>query len=223
MDNLTDLRAFWTAPTLEEAATTKVAPDWTWPWDAAKIAAAFDDIIGPDAIEDVWGATCVDYGCGVGRWAREALRRHAGLVYGVDLSPDMLAHAVKYVDNPRFVPVRADESGPVLPRSLPQIDLAWSFLVAQHCWSWEAVAALLRNMAEGLVPGGHLSVQFQRKCRASEGQCHGFDGVAAPEERVLAELASLGVQATVIEASTLASMPKGGWYDWWFARGRKRA
>lgn len=71
-------------------------------------------------------ATALDYGCGVGRIAKELLELRDDVdILGVDASEFQLAHASKYVANPRF--------RPMLPHHLNRrVDFAYSIYVLQH-------------------------------------------------------------------------------------------
>ena len=70
----------------------------------------------------------IDYGCGVGRLAKEILLRDPTVnLLGVDDSQDMLNQAEAYVDNPKFYPQ--------LPNSIAseiEVDLAYCVYVLQH-------------------------------------------------------------------------------------------
>jgi SAM-dependent methyltransferase len=74
----------------------------------------------------------LDYGCGIGRIAKELIARHGCRVIGVDISPAMRALAPMYVQSERFFacpPAMLDtliEHGPIF-------DGALSIWVLQHC------------------------------------------------------------------------------------------
>ena len=44
----------------------------------------------------------LDYGCGIGRMAKELILRHNCRVIGVDISPNMRALSVQYVNSDNF-------------------------------------------------------------------------------------------------------------------------
>ena len=50
----------------------------------------------------------IDYGCGVGRLAKEVLRRIDVQIIGVDISANMMKMATEYVSDPRFSVVHRD-------------------------------------------------------------------------------------------------------------------
>ena len=74
----------------------------------------------------------LDYGCGIGRIAKELIRRTKCTVLGVDISPDMRALAPRYVESELF-----SACSPEVLDSLTQaglgVDAAISVWVLQHC------------------------------------------------------------------------------------------
>jgi len=48
----------------------------------------------------------LDYGCGIGRMAKELIGRYGCRVVGVDISPSMRSLAPMYVASDRFLPAR---------------------------------------------------------------------------------------------------------------------
>jgi len=72
------------------------------------------------------GTTLLDYGCGIGRLAKEILEQNATVrVIGVDDSEEELALAREYVNTPRFTTKKAYELNDA-------IDLAYCIYVFQH-------------------------------------------------------------------------------------------
>ena len=81
--------------------------------------------IGPNSI-------LLDYGCGIGRLAKELIARHQCFVIGVDISANMLQLAYHYVQSDRFCgcsPTMLD----ALTQRGHQFDAAISIWVLQHC------------------------------------------------------------------------------------------
>ena len=96
------------------------------------------------------GATSVlDYGCGVGRLAKEVLKQNSKVtVYGVDASADELKYAKEDVNDSRFVPL--------LPEQVTfKVDLIYCIYVLQHVPAIELRHAIER-MHYFLKPGGKL-------------------------------------------------------------------
>jgi 2-polyprenyl-3-methyl-5-hydroxy-6-metoxy-1,4-benzoquinol methylase len=70
----------------------------------------------------------LDFGCGIGRIARELIRKYGCWVYGVDASANMRALAASYVADDRFAaisPLMLDEMG-------RKFDLVLAIWVLQH-------------------------------------------------------------------------------------------
>jgi len=99
----------------------------------------------------------LDYGCGIGRLAKELIARHGCSVIGVDVSANMRALAVGYVDSDRFfacAPAMLD----LLLAQHVTFDLALAVWVLQHCPSVrDDVARIVR----ALTPAGSLFVVNQ--------------------------------------------------------------
>ena len=82
--------------------------------------------------------TVLDYGCGVGRLAKELLRLRSNItVLGVDASEDELRWASEYVNDSRFVPLK--------PAELDQpVDAIYCIYVLQHVPAIELRQAIER-------------------------------------------------------------------------------
>ena len=100
--------------------------------------------LGPDKV-------VVDYGCGIGRMARELIRQTGCFVIGVDISPSMRALANVYVNSPGFLAC-APEALPLLGF---KFDAAISVWVLQHCQTPQREIGLIKN---GLNEGGKFLV-----------------------------------------------------------------
>ena len=74
----------------------------------------------------------VDYGCGIGRVAKELISRHGCRVIGVDISAAMRAMAVDYVQSDRFVAVAPDMLDGLVGSGFAA-DAAIAVWVLQHC------------------------------------------------------------------------------------------
>jgi len=100
------------------------------------------------------GSVVLDFGCGVGRMAKELIERRGCFVLGVDLARNMRQLAPGYVDSARFSVV----SPPVLDALIAHgfsADLALAVWVIQHAARPEQeIARLVRAVA----PGGGVFV-----------------------------------------------------------------
>jgi SAM-dependent methyltransferase len=74
----------------------------------------------------------VDYGCGIGRMAKELIDRHQCSVIGVDISADMRRMAGEYVGSDRFLACSPQTFDLMVARGL-RCDAAISVWVLQHC------------------------------------------------------------------------------------------
>jgi len=74
----------------------------------------------------------IDYGCGIGRLARELIQRHGCHVIGVDISHSMRALSVDYVRSDRFLSCSPEMLDLLVKYGLVA-DGAISIWVLQHC------------------------------------------------------------------------------------------
>jgi cyclopropane fatty-acyl-phospholipid synthase-like methyltransferase len=74
----------------------------------------------------------VDYGCGIGRLAKELISRHGCRVIGVDISAAMRAMAVDYVKSERFAAIAPDMLDGLIASGFAA-DAAIAVWVLQHC------------------------------------------------------------------------------------------
>lgn len=96
----------------------------------------------------------LDYGCGIGRIAKELIARHGCHVVGVDISPGMRALSVIYVESDRFSACTPAMLAAMSERGW-SFDVAVSIWVLQHCPSPVHDIARLRA---ALAPAGQLFV-----------------------------------------------------------------
>jgi SAM-dependent methyltransferase len=96
----------------------------------------------------------LDYGCGIGRLAKELIDRHGCLVIGVDISLSMRVLAEIHVKSDRFVAVSPAMFETLLARGLA-CDASIAIWVLQHCFAPDRDIALLRR---ALKPGAKLAV-----------------------------------------------------------------
>ena len=100
------------------------------------------------------GSFVLDYGCGIGRIAKELIARHGCHVIGVDISPAMRVLSVVYVQSNLFASCTPRMLAAMSERCF-RFDAAVSIWVLQHCPSPTYDIALLRG---ALAPGGRLFV-----------------------------------------------------------------
>lgn len=76
--------------------------------------------------------TILDYGCGIGRIAKELILKTSCKVIGVDISESMRKMAVEYVDNKNFK-VLSPNDFEINIKNGERLDGAYSIWVLQHC------------------------------------------------------------------------------------------
>jgi len=101
--------------------------------------------------DDLSGATVVDAGCGSGRYVRHALARGAARVYGVDLSPAMLARAAAELGSDMSRVVLGEGSLSALPLDDAIADVTVCGLTIGHV---EALEPALAELCRVTRPGG---------------------------------------------------------------------
>jgi SAM-dependent methyltransferase len=116
----------------------------------------------------------LDYGCGIGRMAKELIAQHGCRVIGVDISASMRAMAAMYVDSNRFFACPPEMLDALVESGLT-VDCAISIWVLQHCLAPGEDIARIRR---GLRPSGHLFV-LNNILRAVPTREHGWvnDGI----------------------------------------------
>ncbi len=103
----------------------------------------------------------LDYGCGIGRIAKELIARHQCHVIGVDISPGMRVLSAIYVASDQFTACTPAMLAAMSARGF-RFDAAISIWVLQHCPSPENDIARLRG---ALAPEGRLFVlNSHRRC-----------------------------------------------------------
>ena len=89
----------------------------------------------------------IDYGCGIGRIAKELIEQTNCLVVGVDISPEMRALALDYVSSDRFIAVSPTQLDSLVSAGL-RAEVAIGVWVFQHCFSpSEEIARIKRALS----------------------------------------------------------------------------
>lgn len=101
---------------------------------------------------DVARATCVEYGCGVGR-VTSALAQHFAQVVGYDISSNHLAHARDRAEALGLTNVRTVEVAETFLQALEHCDAFYSRIVFQHNPP-PIIRELIRLALAALRPGG---------------------------------------------------------------------
>jgi SAM-dependent methyltransferase len=93
----------------------------------------------------------LDYGCGIGRIAKELIARHGCQVIGVDISPSMQALAPVYVASDRFLACSPTILDSLVRRGLA-FDGAFSVYVPQPCqYPAQDIARIRRALRQDLT------------------------------------------------------------------------
>ncbi len=91
----------------------------------------------------------LDYGAGIGRIARELIRKTGCSVIGVDTSSDMLREAFAYVAHPNFTAMSLEKYQQRVKEGAVKVDGAYSIWVLQHCDFEPAYQTILRSLPQG--------------------------------------------------------------------------
>src|SRR5215475_1993901 len=74
----------------------------------------------------------LDFGCGIGRLAKELIGRTECRIVGVDISASMRRHAVEYVASDRFSTMSSEEFAQLAASGTRTFSGAYSIIVLQH-------------------------------------------------------------------------------------------
>ena len=96
----------------------------------------------------------VDFGCGIGRVAKELIEKYGCKVVGVDISTSMRTHAIEYVNSPNFQALSVEQFKNLLYQGV-RFDVAIAVWVLQHCVEPLIEISLLRD---ALKPNGKFYV-----------------------------------------------------------------
>lgn len=101
------------------------------------------------------GQIVLDYGCGIGRIARELIDEAGVIVIGVDISRNMRQLALDYVSNDDLFICVSPGALDSLASSGMRVDAAYAVWVLQHCVTPQIDSRRIRN---ALKPGGRFHV-----------------------------------------------------------------
>ena len=90
----------------------------------------------------------LDYGCGIGRLAKELIQHCGCHVIGVDISPEMRRLSLDYVDSARFTAVSPEILDSMLASGL-RVDGAFCIWVLQHCYAPDRDIAKMKTALRG--------------------------------------------------------------------------
>jgi 2-polyprenyl-3-methyl-5-hydroxy-6-metoxy-1,4-benzoquinol methylase len=97
----------------------------------------------------------LDFGCGIGRLAKELIGRTGCRIVGVDISAPMRRHAVEYVASDRFSAMSSEEFARLAANGTRTFSGAYSIIVLQHVLDPQAelqrVAATCKSEAPFFV------------------------------------------------------------------------
>ncbi len=102
----------------------------------------------------------LEIGCGVGRMTR-ALAGVFGEVHGVDVSPEMVTRAKRYLANTSNVSVHCNSGTDLEVLGDLEFDFAYSFIVFQHIPSQTVIDGYVGEVARRLRPNSLFKVQMQ--------------------------------------------------------------
>jgi SAM-dependent methyltransferase len=114
------------------------------------------------------GTRVLDVGCGVGRWS-SLLAARGGSVTGMDLSPTMIAEALR-----RASAMGVGDRCRFLVQDLAQLDAGETFdlivgvTVLQHILDPQALRAAVQRMSDHLAPGGRMVLLEAAPARVAE-------------------------------------------------------
>lgn len=204
MNLIQELRDFWSVGTLEQAMHERVTvPAQPHLWNDEEQAVDCERLLAGLAIGP--GMTVLDYGCGVGRMARQVVRRGCRVV-AVDVSPAMLDYCRAYCgDSAAIEYVLCDGDGiPAVADA--SIDGAYSFFVFQHMPRRTLAAAVLADLHRVLRPGGWCRIQSV-DTRTNEPVARvGFHGERQTGPFLLEQARAAGFRRIVLEQEAMPDL-----------------
>lgn len=151
------LREFWTVPTLDDAKHARVTvPPQPESWTDAHQARVVDQLFAGVPLEP--GSRVLDYGCGVGRVARQLARRGCRVI-AVDVAEQMLAHCREYCAGLDDIAYVLSDGYDVRGVADDCVDGACSFYVFQHMPCLDMARSVLADLYRVLRPGAWCVLQ----------------------------------------------------------------
>lgn len=167
MSKLDNMRAFWDTKAQDNPlwyVTTILdyaAPDEEQFWRTGEdeVARVLDDARCDG------GAAVAEIGCGIGRLTRPLAKRFAR-VHAYDVSPQMIALAVKNLAGYPGVAAQATSGDGAIPLPDASVDFVLSMQVFHHIPDRSITLRYIREAGRVLRPGGAIGFQL-RTCRTS--------------------------------------------------------
>jgi len=120
-----------------------------------------DDEIISSRFPDKSNIAILEIGCGVGRLLRP-MSRDFGDIIGVDISQEMVSHAIERLSNSKNITIVVTE-GKFLPCIDNSVDFVFSYIVFQHMKSYDMVEENFKETYRILKPGGLFKVLLGTK------------------------------------------------------------
>lgn len=197
-----DLQAFWSVDTLEQAMHERVTvPRQPEAWADEAQAAVARHLFAPGEVE---GKQILDFGCGVGRVARQLARRGA-VVHAVDVSPRMVEYCREFCEGAGEVHCYLCD-GYTVPLPDWSMDGGYSFYVFQHMPDEEMIRSVLSDVRRVLKPGGWFKLQsVDHHCQAAPDRV-GMLGIRQPLGKIGGLAEQVGLKAVSITEERLAGV-----------------
>lgn len=150
-----------------------------------------------DVLGDFKEKTALEIGVGVGRLT-EFLSKNFKMVYGLDISPNMLNIARKRLAGQRNVDL-VENTGNNIPFSPEKFDLIFSNLTFRHLPDLEIIQDYFIEIARTLKPGGLAKIQVRTGNSPYSWQWYYGVSLTTEMAQVLAQTSGLRVIKTEIE------------------------
>jgi predicted TPR repeat methyltransferase len=156
-----------------------------------------DDRLISDALGDCREKNILEIGAGVGRMT-EFFCQNFGRVYGLDISPAMLAMAKKRLAAYPNVEL-LENAGADIPLGQKKIDLIFSYLVFRYLPTVDSIKNYFIEIAKNLQPGSMAKIQLRTGASPYFWQWHSGVSLMPEAAQELAKAAGLEVLKTEVE------------------------